>query len=129
MLHLSVLSLSLSVCVHKCFFLLRSLKHPNILQCLGQCSETIPFLLVMEFCQLVSTFFCVCVCVCSPGNSTYHNITAVRGEQRRAPSRTACFPYLNGKNQRQQRNSASVNTFGRQREREKRRKQVFEPAL
>uniref|UniRef100_A0A674NJK0 non-specific serine/threonine protein kinase n=1 Tax=Takifugu rubripes TaxID=31033 RepID=A0A674NJK0_TAKRU len=30
----------------------RSLKHPNILQCLGQCSESIPFLLVMEFCQL-----------------------------------------------------------------------------
>ncbi|KAM6910301.1 uncharacterized protein lmtk3 isoform 2-T2 [Xenentodon cancila] len=29
-----------------------SLKHPNILQCLGQCSESIPFLLVMEFCQL-----------------------------------------------------------------------------
>uniref|UniRef100_A0A3B4ACD1 non-specific serine/threonine protein kinase n=1 Tax=Periophthalmus magnuspinnatus TaxID=409849 RepID=A0A3B4ACD1_9GOBI len=30
----------------------RSLKHPNILQCLGQCSESIPYLLVMEFCQL-----------------------------------------------------------------------------
>ncbi|XP_041844576.1 uncharacterized protein lmtk3 isoform X2 [Melanotaenia boesemani] len=30
----------------------RSLKHPNILQCLGQCSESIPFLLIMEFCQL-----------------------------------------------------------------------------
>nr|XP_057940229.1 uncharacterized protein lmtk3 isoform X2 [Doryrhamphus excisus] len=30
----------------------RSLKHPNVLQCLGQCSENIPFLLVMEFCQL-----------------------------------------------------------------------------
>ncbi|XP_034030542.1 uncharacterized protein si:dkey-40m6.8 isoform X2 [Thalassophryne amazonica] len=30
----------------------RSLKHPNILQCLGQCSESLPFLLVMEFCQL-----------------------------------------------------------------------------
>ncbi|XP_037639826.1 uncharacterized protein si:dkey-40m6.8 isoform X1 [Sebastes umbrosus] len=30
----------------------RSLKHPNILQCMGQCSENIPFLLVMEFCQL-----------------------------------------------------------------------------
>ncbi|XP_023685852.2 uncharacterized protein lmtk3 isoform X1 [Paramormyrops kingsleyae] len=30
----------------------RSLQHPNVLQCLGQCSETIPFLLVMEFCQL-----------------------------------------------------------------------------
>ncbi|KAG9276361.1 hypothetical protein AMEX_G8673 [Astyanax mexicanus] len=30
----------------------RSLQHPNILQCLGQCSESIPYLLVMEFCQL-----------------------------------------------------------------------------
>ncbi|XP_061106023.1 serine/threonine-protein kinase LMTK3-like [Conger conger] len=30
----------------------RSLQHPNVLQCLGQCSENIPFLLVMEFCQL-----------------------------------------------------------------------------
>ncbi|KAM9487703.1 uncharacterized protein lmtk3 isoform 1-T1 [Clarias gariepinus] len=30
----------------------RSLHHPNILQCLGQCSENIPYLLVMEFCQL-----------------------------------------------------------------------------
>ncbi|KAL6109398.1 lmtk3 [Pungitius sinensis] len=30
----------------------RSLKHPNILRCLGQCSESIPFLLVIEFCQL-----------------------------------------------------------------------------
>ncbi|XP_067408150.1 serine/threonine-protein kinase LMTK3 [Emydura macquarii macquarii] len=30
----------------------RSLQHPNILQCLGLCTETIPFLLIMEFCQL-----------------------------------------------------------------------------
>ncbi|XP_039597455.1 uncharacterized protein lmtk3 [Polypterus senegalus] len=30
----------------------RSLRHPNILQCLGLCSDTIPLLLVMEFCQL-----------------------------------------------------------------------------
>ncbi|MCI4374280.1 hypothetical protein PGIGA_G00004530 [Pangasianodon gigas] len=30
----------------------KSLHHPNILQCLGQCSESIPYLLVMEFCQL-----------------------------------------------------------------------------
>ncbi|XP_017537298.2 uncharacterized protein si:dkey-40m6.8 [Pygocentrus nattereri] len=30
----------------------RSLQHPNILQCLGQCSESFPYLLVMEFCQL-----------------------------------------------------------------------------
>ncbi|KAM3921056.1 serine/threonine-protein kinase LMTK3 isoform 3-T4 [Leptodactylus fuscus] len=29
-----------------------SLQHPNILQCLGLCTETIPFLLIMEFCQL-----------------------------------------------------------------------------
>ncbi|XP_041095409.1 uncharacterized protein LOC121307289 isoform X2 [Polyodon spathula] len=30
----------------------RNLQHPNILQCLGLCNETLPFLLVMEFCQL-----------------------------------------------------------------------------
>ncbi|XP_063055936.1 uncharacterized protein lmtk3 [Engraulis encrasicolus] len=30
----------------------RSLQHPNILQCLGQCSDANPYLLVMEFCQL-----------------------------------------------------------------------------
>ncbi|XP_053307848.1 serine/threonine-protein kinase LMTK3 [Spea bombifrons] len=30
----------------------RSLQHPNILQCLGLSTETIPFLLIMEFCQL-----------------------------------------------------------------------------
>nr|XP_044990245.1 serine/threonine-protein kinase LMTK3 isoform X2 [Jaculus jaculus] len=30
----------------------RSLQHPNVLQCLGVCVETLPFLLVMEFCQL-----------------------------------------------------------------------------
>uniref|UniRef100_A0A8C0H6W2 non-specific serine/threonine protein kinase n=1 Tax=Chelonoidis abingdonii TaxID=106734 RepID=A0A8C0H6W2_CHEAB len=30
----------------------RSLQHPNILQCLGLCTDTIPFLLIMEFCQL-----------------------------------------------------------------------------
>ncbi|KAM6223610.1 serine/threonine-protein kinase LMTK3 [Rhynchocyon petersi] len=30
----------------------RSLQHPNILQCLGLCVETLPFLLIMEFCQL-----------------------------------------------------------------------------
>ncbi|XP_031817616.1 serine/threonine-protein kinase LMTK3 [Sarcophilus harrisii] len=30
----------------------RSLHHPNVLQCLGLCAETLPFLLIMEFCQL-----------------------------------------------------------------------------
>ncbi|MGH0116974.1 UNVERIFIED_CONTAM: hypothetical protein FKN15_024919 [Acipenser sinensis] len=30
----------------------RVLLHPNILQCLGQCVEAIPFLLVFEFCEL-----------------------------------------------------------------------------
>ncbi|KAG8434080.1 hypothetical protein GDO86_012451 [Hymenochirus boettgeri] len=30
----------------------RSLQHSNILKCLGLCTETIPFLLIMEFCQL-----------------------------------------------------------------------------
>uniref|UniRef100_A0A3B3TCL4 non-specific serine/threonine protein kinase n=1 Tax=Paramormyrops kingsleyae TaxID=1676925 RepID=A0A3B3TCL4_9TELE len=30
----------------------RVLQHPNLLQCLGQCVEAIPFLLVFEFCEL-----------------------------------------------------------------------------
>ncbi|XP_056143657.1 serine/threonine-protein kinase LMTK2 [Lampris incognitus] len=30
----------------------RVLQHPNILQCLGQCVEAIPFLLVFEFCEM-----------------------------------------------------------------------------
>uniref|UniRef100_A0A671SZZ3 Serine/threonine-protein kinase LMTK2 n=1 Tax=Sinocyclocheilus anshuiensis TaxID=1608454 RepID=A0A671SZZ3_9TELE len=32
--------------------LYRVLQHPNILQCLGQCVEAIPFLLVFEYCEL-----------------------------------------------------------------------------
>uniref|UniRef100_A0A8C4T6K6 non-specific serine/threonine protein kinase n=1 Tax=Erpetoichthys calabaricus TaxID=27687 RepID=A0A8C4T6K6_ERPCA len=30
----------------------RALQHPNLLQCLAQCSEVTPYLLVMEFCAL-----------------------------------------------------------------------------
>ncbi|XP_072299521.1 serine/threonine-protein kinase LMTK2 isoform X2 [Eucyclogobius newberryi] len=30
----------------------RVLQHPNILQCLGQCVEAIPFLLVFEYCEM-----------------------------------------------------------------------------
>lgn len=30
----------------------RVLQHPNILQCLGQCVEAIPFLLIFEYCEL-----------------------------------------------------------------------------
>lgn len=42
-----------------CFFFLfflffRILQHPNILQCLGQCVEAIPILLVFEYCEMVS---------------------------------------------------------------------------
>lgn len=32
----------------------RALKHSNLLQCLAQCAEVTPYLLVMEFCPLVS---------------------------------------------------------------------------
>lgn len=37
----------------------RTLQHPALLQCLAQCSEVTPYLLVMEFCPLVwtKTFF------------------------------------------------------------------------
>ena len=36
------------------FFPPRILQHPNILQCLGQCVEAIPILLVFEYCEMVS---------------------------------------------------------------------------
>lgn len=36
------------------FFSFRVLQHPNILQCLGQCVEAIPILLVFEYCEMVS---------------------------------------------------------------------------
>lgn len=32
----------------------RALQHGNLLQCLAQCAEVTPYLLVMEFCPLVS---------------------------------------------------------------------------
>lgn len=32
----------------------RALQHSNLLQCLAQCAEVTPYLLVMEFCPLVS---------------------------------------------------------------------------
>lgn len=32
----------------------RALKHSNLLQCLAQCAEVTPYLLVMEFCPMVS---------------------------------------------------------------------------
>lgn len=35
------------------FCLYRVLQHPNILQCLGQCVEAVPFLLVFEYCEMV----------------------------------------------------------------------------
>lgn len=34
----------------------RVLQHPNILHCLGQCVEAIPFLLVFEYCEMVSNY-------------------------------------------------------------------------
>lgn len=36
------------------FFPPRILQHPNVLQCLGQCVEAIPILLVFEYCEMVS---------------------------------------------------------------------------
>lgn len=32
----------------------RALQHSNLLQCLAQCAEVTPYLLVMEFCPMVS---------------------------------------------------------------------------
>lgn len=43
----------------------RALQHTNLLQCLAQCAEVTPYLLVMEFCPLVSP--CGPVPLVSPG--------------------------------------------------------------
>jgi len=54
---MTVLLMVLVVFMHssliKCFFSVRTLQHPALLQCLAQCSEVTPYLLVMEFCPLV----------------------------------------------------------------------------
>lgn len=50
----------------------RTLQHPALLQCLAQCSEVTPYLLVMEFCPLVwtKTFFSPSfVCIRNSPNS------------------------------------------------------------
>lgn len=52
LLHLWVVSLFQSG--FTVFFSFRVLQHPNILQCLGQCVEAIPILLVFEYCEMVS---------------------------------------------------------------------------
>lgn len=39
---------------HHCSTPHRALQHTNLLQCLAQCAEVTPYLLVMEFCPLVS---------------------------------------------------------------------------
>ena len=38
----------------------RALQHTNLLQCLAQCAEVTPYLLVMEFCPLVSAVRALC---------------------------------------------------------------------
>lgn len=47
--HSAVIFLALTVFFHSSI-----LQHPNVLQCIGQCVEAIPYLLVFEFCDLVS---------------------------------------------------------------------------
>lgn len=38
------------------------LHHPNIVQCVGQCVETMPYLLVFELCELVSYLQLYLIC-------------------------------------------------------------------
>lgn len=40
----------------------RTLQHPALLQCLAQCSEVTPYLLVMEFCPLVGHALIIKLC-------------------------------------------------------------------
>lgn len=41
----------------------RTLQHPALLQCLAQCSEVTPYLLVMEFCPLVGHTLIIKYCL------------------------------------------------------------------
>lgn len=38
------------VCLGECY---RTLQHPALLQCLAQCTDVTPYLLIMEYCPLV----------------------------------------------------------------------------
>lgn len=46
----------------------RTLQHPALLQCLAQCSEVTPYLLVMEFCPLVGHNLMITFCLLSPSH-------------------------------------------------------------
>lgn len=42
------------ILLSSCRLLSSALQHPALLQCLAQCTEITPYLLVLEFCPLVS---------------------------------------------------------------------------
>lgn len=52
----------------------RTLQHPALLQCLAQCSEVTPYLLVMEFCPLVGHTLMLKFCLFSPSHTPHYSL-------------------------------------------------------
>lgn len=53
----------------------RALQHPALLQCLAQCSEVTPYLLVMEFYPLVGHTLMTKLCLFSPSQIPHYSIS------------------------------------------------------
>lgn len=53
----------------------RTLQHPALLQCLAQCSEVTPYLLVMEFCPLVGHVLMIKLCLFSPSQTSHYSLS------------------------------------------------------
>lgn len=62
----------------------RTLQHPAVLQCLAQCSEVTPYLLVMEFCPLVGHTLISRFCLFGLSQIPHYSCLALDSEAVRA---------------------------------------------
>ena len=73
----------------------RTLQHPALLQCLAQCSEVTPYLLVMEFCPLVGHTLMIKFCLFSASCIPHYSLSScavVRTIHRQSEQLTASCP-------------------------------------
>lgn len=73
----------------------RTLQHPALLQCLAQCSEVTPYLLVMEFCPLVGHTFIIKFYLFSSSHIPYYFLSwfiVVWFIHKRSEQLTTSFP-------------------------------------
>lgn len=74
----------------------RTLQHPALLQCLAQCSEVTPYLLVMEFCPLVGHTLMIKFCSFSPFHIPHYSLSwciVVWSIHKRSEQLTTSFPF------------------------------------